>query len=94
VIYDYNNIPTHLRAGLDRYASLGVPPGGCLRAALENNFLEFFKRADPETTAAAGAIAAYLYNEMPHNCHGSEEAVEAWIEKHLERTRSEAEVTP
>jgi hypothetical protein len=27
------------------------------------------------------AIARYIYNELPGSCHGSAEAVEAWLER-------------
>lgn len=94
--YDHlkpERIPPQLRASLDRYAAQGIPTGDCLRHALSNDYLGFFKRADPETAQAAAAIAAYIYNELPHNCHGSEDVVDAWIERHLDRARAEAEVT-
>lgn len=79
-IYDERQIPKRMRETLDLYAQQGVPPGSCTRAILANDLLEAFGRADIETTIAMPAIAAYVYNRMPRGCHGSYDAVDAWIE--------------
>ena len=66
-------------ASLRRYALDGVPTGGCLRAALCNDFADFFARADPLYAAYGRGIAMYIYNELPGNCWRSEENVDNWI---------------
>ena len=51
------------------------------RAVLENNLKEAFARADLESRAALYEIVKWCYWEIPSNCWGSHEKVEAWIAK-------------
>ncbi len=73
-------VPEHARRGIDNYAQDHVPPGGFIRAVMENNLFEAFGRADEENFAAMGEIVRYIYNHTPSNCHGSPERVRAWLE--------------
>jgi hypothetical protein len=73
------SLPEGTEESLCLYADHGVPLGSCLEAAVANDFLEFFKRADVEHTAAAQAIASFIYNKMPSECHGSRAVVRAWV---------------
>lgn len=57
------------------YINDGVPPGDFVRACLENNLVEAFKRADDTNREALPHIVAWLYNEMPASAWGSEWAV-------------------
>ena len=80
------------RGSLQRYAEQGVPPGGFLKAVLENNLMEAFGRADVENTRDMVEILSYVYNNMPFPCHGSPEKVAKWLGKkelHNEHTRNE-----
>ena len=67
-------------AALQRYLNEGIPTGGFLRAVLANDFQEIVAHADDDNMKQLPAYAAYVYNEIPHNCHGSYEKVDAWIE--------------
>lgn len=78
---DTDTIPERILAGLTRYASYGTPTGHFLRAALENNLREAVLRADTNSLAALRDIVLFIYNEMPSDCHGSKEKVEAWIKR-------------
>ena len=71
-----------IKEAMDRYAAFGVPTGDFLRAVLENDLMEAFGRADEDNTRDMWEIVAYVYNEMPGNCHGSPEIVREWIEKY------------
>lgn len=73
-------IPPNIRAGIDRYAQLGVRPGDCLYAILCGNLRESFGRADPSTTAAMGAIVAYLRDRLPSASWGSPDAVRRYLD--------------
>ena len=65
---------------LKRYADMGIPTGGFLRAVLENNLMEAFGRADRQNSEDMAEIVGYVYNEMPIGCHGSPEKVRAWLD--------------
>jgi len=75
----YYQIPAHMREALDQYARQKCPVGGFLTALLENNFMEAVGRADHHNLMILPSYAAYIYNEMPHNCHGSPAIVAAWL---------------
>ena len=72
-------IPPATLAGITAYVEHHRPPGGFLRAVLENDLREAFGRADSENTRAMGEIVAYLYNHVPSLCWGSAAKVEAWL---------------
>lgn len=72
-------IPNELRESLDRYAEHGIPTGSFLRACLENDFMQAACRCDRGNVQHLQAIAKYIYNDMPAACHGSPEAVRAWL---------------
>lgn len=71
-------IPDHLLAGLDRYVKYGIPPGHFLTAVLSNDLLGTYSRADSTSKRYLEPILNYLYNYVPHSCHGSIEAVNSW----------------
>ena len=75
-----NNCPQNIIESLNRYVIKRVPPGGFLRAVLENNLMEAFGRADFQNKAELSAICNYVYNELPMNCWGSRERVNKWLE--------------
>jgi len=75
----YYLIPAHMREALDAYAQHKRPVGGFLTALLENNLMEAVVRADHANRLALPSYAAYIRNEMPHNCHGSPAIVAAWL---------------
>lgn len=63
------------------YADNGIPTGGFLKACLANDFMEAVGRADEDNIKVLPLIAAYIYNEIPGDCHGSYEKVKAWTAK-------------
>ena len=75
----FHLVPQAAIGALHRYVLDGIPTGGCLRAALENDFVGFHHRAADEYTLAAKWIAGYLYDEIPMQARGSKKAVDAWI---------------
>ena len=78
ITYDY--LPPHMQDGARRYVEDGIPPGGFMRAVLENRLVESFGRADTTNFRYMDEWARWLYNEAPSKCWGSPEAVEKWIE--------------
>jgi hypothetical protein len=83
-------IAPHIKAAIDRYVETGCPLGGFLTAVMENNLMEAMGRADDGNKASLHAICGYVYMEIPGDCHGSQEKVEAWYEKHAEERRQSA----
>ncbi len=79
---NWNNaegVPHNILEGIERFVRQGIPPGNCLRAILENNLMEAFKRADHFTISAMQAIVSYIYNEVPMDASGSPVKVSEWI---------------
>lgn len=66
---------------IDNYVKEGTPPGGFVRAVLENNLMEAFHRGDKENSEALIDICMYVYNEVPASCHGSPANVSAWLDR-------------
>lgn len=77
---DYSILPEHMQGGARRYIERGISPGSFMRAVLENNFLEAFKRADDENTERMKDWARWIYNECPRDAHGDPDTVSEWIE--------------
>lgn len=78
-----------IKEALDQYGKENVPTGGFLRAVLANDFMEAVARADDYNLLDLHEIACYIYNNIPYNCHGSYEIVEAWIAKKREKRGDE-----
>lgn len=78
------------KGGLERFRDHGIPPGDFLQAVLENNLMEAMGRADEQNEADIFEICQYVYNEMPHNCHGSPEIFKIWVDSfRLSKTEGE-----
>lgn len=75
---------------LRAYADHGRPTGGFLEAVLSNDLMEAIERADESSLANLRAICSFVYNDLPMTCHGSREAVDAWLQRHAERRANEA----
>jgi hypothetical protein len=73
-------VPGHLREGLVNYAVHHRPVGGFLTACLANDFCTAVCRADHDSFEGLRAIAKFIHNELPSECHGSYAAVEKWLE--------------
>ena len=72
-------VPPLVLDSLDRYVQHHIETGSFLRAVLENNLKESLGRADLQNRYALFDIVSYIYNEIPMQCWGSEEKVEAWL---------------
>jgi hypothetical protein len=78
----YDRIPEAILSGLKRYAETGCPVGGFLEAAISNDFLLAVGKADLWSMRALPAIAAWIYQEMPPDAHGSRKVYKAWVRYH------------
>lgn len=76
----YEDIRPDVIESINSYVKEGIPVGDFLRAVLENNLMESFGRADDDNRRTLWSICAYVYNEIPFNCHGSPEKYRAWID--------------
>jgi hypothetical protein len=83
-------IHPHMRESFRHYIEQGVPPGSFMSALLSNDLRETFGRADEINCREIRHYVTWLYNQAPHQCWGSPEAVEAWVEAHAERRKMEA----
>ena len=75
---NYEILPHHIRAGLQRYIEQGQIPGGFLQAVIANEFVSVVTRADKENRARLDDIAQFMYSEAPGECWGSREKMRAW----------------
>ena len=87
---NYDFIRPDILASLQRYAEQGIPTGDFLRAVLANDLMEACGCADEDNQRTLFHIVAYVYNEMPSICHGSEKRVDCWIKEKREQLRREA----
>ena len=78
---DKCRVPENVLLGLDRYVHDRIPPGGFLRAVLENDLTESLKRADNDNRKILFYLIGYIFNELPYVCLGSPEKVKKWLGK-------------
>ena len=78
---NYDSVPIHMRAAIQRYLEDGERCGGFLTALLSNDLTEAFARADDINLAAMHAWVRFLWNEAPIDSYGSPENFERWIER-------------
>lgn len=71
-------IPAHMQEGLIAYILTGRPPGGFLRAVLENDLYRSFAKADAVNQHMMLAYARVL-EHMPIGSWGSAREVDHWI---------------
>src|ERR1035437_2551850 len=71
-------IPERMMDELERWVLYGIQPGGFLTAVLENNLRSACEQADDENLHNLPAYVAYLYNNVPADCWGSNEKMKAW----------------
>ena len=79
-MYNYSNLPEHMRDSIRQYVEIGAPVGDFLTALLSNKLVETFGQADEINQASMFAWAKFLYSEVPKSCWGSPEAVAKWQE--------------
>ncbi len=81
VYYHYKNstIAPILLDHIKDYVERGVLPGWFLQAVITNNFRQAVFRVPKEEANNLEAYAHYFYAIVPAECHGSEEAMKAWV---------------
>ena len=80
--------------GLVNYVYAGVPTGGFLRAALANDLLEAFGRADENNRDHLFEIAGVLYNRVPSVIRGSYAIIDLWLAIHQALLGEEVPIPP
>lgn len=73
------NLPSETFEALRNYVENHRAPGGFLRAVLSNDLMEAVAQANCESLDALPEICGYVFSELPGDCWGSPEAVEAWV---------------
>lgn len=76
---DYSGLPASLRAGMRRYLEQHIETGSFLRAVIEDNRSEAFRRADPENQARLQEIWDWAARHIPAEGRGVENRWK-WIE--------------
>ena len=73
-------IPEYMHDGVIRFVMQGRAPDthSFLYAALSNNLIKAFAKADEANLVALQGWTRLLHNDLPHNCYGSSEKVDEW----------------
>jgi hypothetical protein len=66
--------------GVRRYILDGVRPGQGLRAFLEGDLFEVYRRCDDGFLAGMRTMVRFLAGPCPQGCYGSKERVDLWME--------------
>lgn len=72
-------LPGHMRDGLERYMTHGIPPGSFLEAVLCNDLKGAVGKADHINSLYIKAWAEFMVWHMPALAQGSVERVNTWI---------------
>ena len=75
---NYEQLPEHLRYGVNMYIAQGCLPGSFLQAVISNNLSRSFALADPISFVQMPEIVSFFHNEAPADCWGSPEKMRAW----------------
>lgn len=66
---------------VDKYVSEGIHPGHFIYAVLENDLFGAVSRADANSRRELADIVIYIYNNIPVECYGNRQKVNAWMNK-------------
>jgi len=77
-------VPERTKAAIDAWVKYAQPCGHFVTAVLANDLFEACARADDENLTALSATVAYIYNECPSACWGSQKHLNAWEEQILD----------
>jgi len=76
---NYDKVPVErMERDVKRYVRYGELHGDFLTNLLENDLMGTFANADLENKRNIDEWTTFVYNELPANCWGSQEAVENW----------------
>ena len=76
---EYSEIPSHMQDAIQRYIIDCSAPGDFLRAVVENNLRRAVGSADAVNLPLLPLYVKFFYNRAPAGCHGSPQAVAAWL---------------
>lgn len=74
-----HELPGYIYKALVQYVDKAVPTECFLSAVLENDLLTALLHASEFERRILFEICMFVYNELPSGCHGTPEAVEAWL---------------
>ena len=78
----YEKVPVgYMTGAVERYIEHRVPPGGFLKAVLQNELIEAANRADEENAIHLRDWCVFLYNYLPVESYGSTENYTNWIKE-------------
>jgi hypothetical protein len=75
---DYPGIPDYMMQAMEEYVENGRPLGGFLMGLFSNDLFGAMKSADSNSVKHLRDYCMYVWNEVPHSCHGSREIVINW----------------
>jgi hypothetical protein len=76
---DYADIPERMQDAIRRYVIDRVQPGRFLTAVICNDLRNAVGSADDENLPLLKLYLQWFYNRAPAPCHGSYDAMQAWL---------------
>ncbi len=83
----YNRIPPRVLSALYRYVEERHPTGDFLAAVLSNDLFQAVGRADDDSFRELRNLIRFIYNEVPHVCHGSLAKWHTWLNHEREESQ-------
>jgi len=74
-------LPEHMQSSAKAYVDHGQIPGGFIKAVLQNDLVAAVSRADSKNEDAIKDWVMWMYNDIPSQAWGSEEAIAQWAEQ-------------
>ena len=69
-----------IKESLNKYTKDRIPPGGFLKAVLENDLMGAIGSADHINRQRLHEICKYVYNELPSGIWGSKDIVKSHLQ--------------
>jgi hypothetical protein len=90
--FNFSRIPERIMSNLQNYVENGEPLGGFLYCIMTNDLFGAVCSADQENIRIIPTYVNYIYNYTPHTCHGSPQAVKAWMQEKHKETQSKGKL--
>lgn len=74
-------IPKLVLDSIDNFVKFGKRPGGFVYAVLSNDLAATITSCDKDNFGNLKDIVLHVCNDIPYNCWGSKNVVEAWVSK-------------
>lgn len=74
-------LPEPTKSNIDNYIKFGTFPGDFVASVLKNDLRQAQQRADLACRKALSDIIAYVFDNVPPEARGTDEAINAWCRR-------------